>query len=302
MKVLIIGLGSIAKKHITALKQIEPQVEIYAFRSNENAASFESVINIYSLQNLKTEFKFCIISNPTQLHFDTIKDSLHLNIPIFIEKPSLMSLNGSEQISQLISEKNIFTYVGFNLRFHPIIQFLKETISTQDVTEANIYCGSYLPDWRPDQDYTKVYSAHKSLGGGVHLDLIHEIDYATWLFGPPINSLSIKNKVSNLKIDSYDFAAYHLQYDNKMVNIQLNYYRKHPRRTIELITTNGVILADLLNQKIVNEKNEVLFSSNATIIDTYYLQMQYFINAISNKQTSLNSFDDSLANLKICLE
>ena len=87
------------------------------------------------------------------------------------------------------------TYTAFNLRFHPVIQWLKDNIESQNVIEVNAYCGSYLPDWRPDKDYRKIYSAQKELGGGVHLDLTHEIDFLLWVFGDPMSTMSTRRKM-----------------------------------------------------------------------------------------------------------
>jgi len=61
-----------------------------------------------------------------------------------------------------------------------------------------------LPDWRPWQDYSQSYSAKKELGGGVVLDLIHELDYSYWLFGEFYELKSFTGKVSNLKIETND--------------------------------------------------------------------------------------------------
>jgi len=228
MRVLIIGLGSIAKKHMEVISKLVPNSEFIALRSSKHPITEKNVINISSISEVTGTIDFCIISNPTHLHFDAIKKAISLNVPLFIEKPSLMNLDKSDELINLINKSTLPTYVAFNLRFLPVIEFLKEYITTLNILEVNIYAGSYLPDWRPKTDYRKIYSANKEMGGGVHLDLIHEIDYATWLFGFPSESTSITRRVSKLEIDSVDFASYHLLYTNKTVNITLNYYRKIP--------------------------------------------------------------------------
>lgn len=302
MKVLIIGLGSIARKHINALNSLYSDVEYFALRSKPSSDTVPGVKNIYSLSEINTALDFCIISNPTHLHLEAINLAVDLEIPLFIEKPSLMNLEGADVLLKKIKNKNIFTHIAFNLRFHPVLNYLKENIDPKTVLEAHVYCGSYLPDWRPNTDYRKVYSANKEMGGGVHLDLIHEIDYTTWLFGFPEDSTSIKRKVSNLEINSIDFANYQFLYSDKTVSISLNYYRRKPKRSIELVTDSGIIYADLMNQKIWNENEDLIFSSDSNILDTYTKQMEYFMHLISNGKTSFSTFENSLENLKICLK
>ena len=53
MKVLIIGLGSIAKKHIDVLYQYSNTVEIYALRSNKNSTEqYLKVKNIFVYKHI----------------------------------------------------------------------------------------------------------------------------------------------------------------------------------------------------------------------------------------------------------
>ena len=124
MKVLIVGLGSIAIKHINALFSINKNTKIYALRSNSNKNNVEGVTNIYDLKTSKIIFDFAIISNPTHLHFKFIEKLTTLEIPLFIEKPVLHSLDKINYLTSIIERKSIVTYVACNLRFHPCILFL----------------------------------------------------------------------------------------------------------------------------------------------------------------------------------
>ena len=304
MNVLINGLGSIAKKHITAIRETAPGTAIYALRSIAGATPYEDVINVQKGASLPVKPDFVIISNPTSLHRQSIEESIAFGCPLFIEKPVLSSTEGADELLRRLEANNILTYVACNLRFHPVLQRLKEYLSDKSprINEVNIYCGSYLPSWRPGQDYTKSYSASAEMGGGVHLDLIHEIDYAYWLFGKPQDVMSIRRKVSSLQINSVDFAAYHLLYPEFVVNIILNYYRKDAKRTIEVLTEDGTISADLVNGQLSNENNEALRDGPANIAGTYSAQMRYFIENISRQQQPMNSFRESLDVLKIALQ
>lgn len=302
MNVLIIGLGSIARKHIAAIKKIDKEVKLFALRSNKSVALESDIKNVFSFDEINLNLDFCIICNPTSEHYRTILKCLELNIPLFIEKPSLMNLNGANKLIKEINERNILTYVALNLRFHPVIKFLKKYLINKRVIEANVYCGSYLPDWRPNIDYTKNYSAIARMGGGVHLDLIHEIDYSVWLFGLPKETISIKKRISDLDINSTDLAIYHFLYENMIVNITLNYYRKQPKREIEIIFDNDVIKADLLSNNVKNSNKEIIFSSDIDNRFTYEEQMKYFYDLIQGDKESFSSFQDSIETLRISLK
>ncbi len=305
MRVLVIGLGSIGKKHIQAIKSIDSSTEIVALRSGLSDNTYKNgTINILDLSELDISVDFVIISNPTFQHKKAIESVLPLKKPLFIEKPSLMSLEGSQNLIDSIKLSDLLTYVACNLRFLECIQFLKEKLDSQKagIQEVNVYCGSYLPEWRSEKDYKTVYSAIEKNGGGVHLDLIHELDYVYWLFGKPIKVQSILRSASNLKISAIDYANYVLEYPAFATSIILNYYRRDAKRSIEIVFYDDTWTVDLLNNSIHNSLGKIIYKSSQTIQDTYAEQMRYFYNLIEiNARTSINNFSESLEVLKIAL-
>ncbi len=304
MNVLIVGLGSIARKHIAALQALKIDSKIYALRSNLNAAIERGVENIYDLDDLDVVFDFAIISNPTHLHYRFIEKLGRKGISLFIEKPVIHSLENADELVQLIEEKKIVTYVACNLRFHPCIAFLKNKIDTEAlrINELNVYCGSYLPDWRPGKDFRTIYSANAAMGGGVHLDLFHELDYTTWLFGLPSKSKSVFRNSSSLEIDAVDYANYILEYTAFTASIILNYYRRKSKREIEIVLDGDTWTVDLIKNEIKNDTGAYLFKvEDFNVKDTYVHQLDYFIACLKNNQVPMNSFEASVEILKICL-
>jgi len=303
MKILIIGLGSIASKHIKALHLLNIKAELFALRFQRDSKEENGVKNLFSESELDDDYDFAIISNPTNLHFKAIDLLIEKFIPLFIEKPPLASLKGAEELNTRLIKLNIKTYVACNLRFHPCIIYLKQFISSNNlrVNEVNVYCGSYLPDWRPEIDYRDNYSANKNQGGGVHLDLFHELDYVHWIFGQPQSVKSYKTSCSSLKIDAIDYANYTLKYQTFSVSVILNYYRRTPKRTIEVLIDDKTVLVDLINNEI-NEDGKVLFSDpDFQVSDTYIKQMDFFINKVLSDKTQMNTFTESIQILKNCL-
>jgi len=305
MEVLIVGLGSIAAKHVTALRTFEAGVKILALRSSGSSADIDGITNIYDLSELNNTPDFAIISNPTHLHLQTIKELAGLGIPLFIEKPPLHTMEGAWQIVELVTQQNIVTYVACNMRFHPCIKFLKDRFTKSDsrINEVNVYCGSYLPDWRPGKNYRDIYSANKNMGGGVHLDLFHEIDYTCWLFGYPVHSRGFLSSKSSLAIDAVDYANYVLDYPGFNASIILNYYRRTPKRAIEILFDNDTWTVNLINSTITSQAGEAIFKSpEFKITDTYIEQMHYFIDCLDNNSAPMNAFEDAVKVLQISLE
>jgi predicted dehydrogenase len=303
MNIVIIGLGSIAKKHIAALEKLNVSFGYYALRSSvSNGVDIDCVKNIYTWDALPSDIAFAIISNPTNKHTEAIEECVKRNIPLFIEKPISHNSEGLSKLEEKIRSKGLTTYVACNLRFLPVLIFLKNAIGSRRINEVSVYCGSSLPAWRSGSDYRTSYSADETRGGGVHLDLFHELDYICWLFGKPVASKGVTRQVSSLQINAPDFASYLLFYKHFTVSTTLNYFRPEAKRTIDIVFEDEIWVVDLLKNRISNNAGTVIFEDATHLIkDTYLLQMQYFIDCLQTKNATENNFSSSLEILKIAL-
>lgn len=299
MRILIVGLGSIARKHIAAARAVDSSTEFFALRSNSQAAEEDGIANIFSREQAAAiEADFAIISNPTSEHIQTIDWLVELAIPLFIEKP----LSDALQIEQSVKKcESVLTYVACNLRFLECLVWVAKNMVGKRINEVNAYCGSYLPEWRVGADWRKVYSANRSMGGGVHIDLIHEIDYLYWLLGRPSEIRKTFRADSSLEIDAFDYANYCLIYDNFAVSVILNYYRRDYKRTLELVFDDETWMVDLAKNRVVCG-DRVLFQAES-ITNTYQSQMLYFMNLVKQtERKSINPIEEAYNVLKICLE
>ena len=303
MNVLIIGLGSIALKHIKVLKEINANTSIFALRSSKLSVKVSGVKDLFEWEEVVSKkFHFCIISSPSSLHLSHIKLVEVLRIPIFIEKPLFINRSQINDF-KILDLKNLRSYVACNFRFNPIIEFLKDDlkIKAKNIYEVTAYCGSYLPNWRPNKDYRKVYSSIKELGGGVNIDLIHEPDYFVHLFGLPEHTSVHNRKVSSLEINSNDSSIIYLSYKNFQASITLNYFRKDARRTLEIVTDEKTIFVDFLKGIVKDlETNTILYQSSEDLIESSYKkQMLFFLNSIKSNEYKMNSIDEALSVLNI---
>ncbi len=195
MKVLFVGLGSIATKHIRDLlsvsreRDIPCDITVLRRQVGKLPEELEEPVirQIDALDGAVYDVAF--VTNPTNLHYEALELLKGKARFYFIEKPIFESCC-YDRSKLSITDEN--AYVACPLRHSPVYEKIKEITESTRVYNARIICSSYLPDWRPGIDYRKNYSALKVLGGGVSLDLIHEIDYMTGLFGFPEELLNVQ--------------------------------------------------------------------------------------------------------------
>ena len=179
LKVCFVGVGSIAKRHVRNLRAVCEDkgivLTIDAYRRSPD--DIEGVDTIYcSETDVPNDYDAIFITNPTDLHLVSLEKFHDKGKHYFIEKP-VVSLPQIEKAKQFKTHINTIYYVACPLRYNAVIQYIKNNINPDDVISVRSISSSYLPDWRPGQDYRDTYSAHKDMGGGVSIDLIHEWDY-----------------------------------------------------------------------------------------------------------------------------
>ena len=187
VRILILGLGSIGRRHATLLRQhFSHEVELVSMRThmgqelNDLGIPEISGWDEISAQSLDV----ALIANPTNMHIDTAIRCAERGLHLFIEKPIDCRLDGLDHLLRIVAERRLTAYVAYPMRFHPVVRELKSRLVGRKILHANMVCASFLPGWRPNQDHLKGYSASWARGGGVFLDMSHEIDMAEYLFGP----------------------------------------------------------------------------------------------------------------------
>jgi predicted dehydrogenase len=254
-KILIVGLGSIGLKHLVVIRKCLPRVKIMALSKsvdpNNMPTGLDGVLRS-QLDAIGFAPDLTIIANPASFHISTAMEFAKINSHLLIEKPISDS---PKEVKDLISEcerRQLKLQVGYNLRFFPSLQKFKNELQNNKIGSTYIVqseVGQYLPDWRPRADYKTSVSAQKRLGGGVLLELSHEIDYITWIFGQPKWVSGYITKVSNLKIDVNDVALINFGMENgSIINLNLNFLRHDPKRICEVICENGILKWDGIEQ------------------------------------------------------
>lgn len=316
MKVLVVGYGSIARRHLSNLVKLDCIKEICVYtKIKDNAAkSCEKNIRFFDASTItlgdlckQIKINFAIIANQTYKHIDTAIALAKNGINLFIEKPLSHNLEKVDILEEIVQDKKLKVFVAYNLRFLEAIKYIKEQLSRKaigDLYFAQIEVGQYLPTWRANINYSDSYSSKKECGGGVALDLSHEVDYMRYLFGEPASWKTLKSKVSSLKMDSEDIFEGIYKYEQGFIcNIHMDYLQPKSRRQIRIVGSKGYIACDIVEKWVetYSEENITRLTEGKLfeIEDTYVNELQTFIENINLNKDPDISINDGVRVLEL---
>jgi predicted dehydrogenase len=210
-RILIVGLGSIGKRHLRLARKLLPQSEIAVLRHKVDLTIPEGANHIFSTMAEALAFapQLAVIANPASFHLSAAMPLAEAGVHLLIEKPLSATTEGVKDLLEASKKTNAILAIGYNLRFLQSLQKFKSMLDDQvigDVWSVRSEIGQYLPSWRPDSDYRQGVSAQHALGGGALLELSHELDYLRWIFGEVDWVQAVLTQQSDLEIDVEDTA------------------------------------------------------------------------------------------------
>jgi predicted dehydrogenase len=313
MKVVVVGYGSIGKRHVRNLISLGVK-DIVLCRSsaNGNELNLKEVSELEDIITISPDF--VIVSNPTSFHFQTIIFLIKYHFNILCEKPFLHKPKEWDLLKPLLKNYKGISNIVFNLRYHPCIQKVKELLQNNrlgEIYSGRFFVGQYLPDWRSGINHLESYSAFKDMGGGVVMDLVHEIDLAEYLLGKPQGQIhSIVSKVSNVTIDSPDIAEIMYESINsEIVSIHLDYLYRGYSRHFSICGNEANLHCDLFKNiiKITGDNNKQIehfkfedFERN----DMYLNLLRDYMKGLTNTtyQFNLPSFIENESVMSTCFQ
>src|SRR3989344_6798525 len=211
-RLLIVGLGSIGTRHARLVRELVPGLQIVVLR-HRNCPDVNEPGIVHCVTSLDEALRFrpqaAGIANPVSHHLDVALPLAQAGVHLLVEKPISSTMQGVSELIVVCKTRGITLMTGYNLRFLPSLQRFRELLEEKRigrVLSVRAEIGQFLPSWRPGFDYRQTVSAKAALGGGVLLELSHEIDYLRWLFGEVIWVSAIQSKQSDLEIDVEETA------------------------------------------------------------------------------------------------
>lgn len=182
LKVGIIGLGGIAQKaYLPVVMEMQDKVEWHLYTRNQE--KLQAIGKQYGNKNLYSSIEDLIesgiqaafVHTATPTHYLIVKKLLENGVHVYVDKPISENLDEVEELSQLANQKNLLLTAGFNRRFAPRIQTLK------DVPNKNMI---FIQKTKPNSIGTIKFALYDMF--------IHVLDTALYLLDTPITTMTFK--------------------------------------------------------------------------------------------------------------
>ncbi|MFA7254797.1 MAG: Gfo/Idh/MocA family oxidoreductase [Candidatus Omnitrophota bacterium] len=287
MKALVVGFGSIGKRHARILKELGCEVGVVSHREVGFSPRYKN------LGRALKDFSpgYVVVANRTSEHLRTLKKlrAGKFKGVVMVEKPLF---SNAEKFPASGFRKIV---VGYNLRFHPLIRNLRKLLRGQKILTVQAYVGKNLAAWRPGVDYKKSYSAIKNQGGGVLRDLSHELDYVIWLLGGWRSVAAVGGHYSRLKIETDDIFSLMIKTRCcDSVFVHMNYVDPVGHRTLMVNAAKTCIRIDLMNHWIeVNGKRKNL------LVDRDFTYLEEHRAVLAGQYSRLCSFVEGVEVMRL---
>jgi predicted dehydrogenase len=290
VKIAVLGTGSAGCRHLKAIGSI-PGVEPVAIpvRSSRLAELEEQgQSTAASLQEAAADgVKLAVVATDTSRHAKDTLCALSQGFDVLVEKPMAVDAAHAHLICEQTEKLGRQVFVGCVLRFSQALQTFRELLpAVGPLHSVRIECQSYLPDWHPHRPYRQSYSA-RSGEGGVLLDLIHEIDYAGWIFGWPVALQGNLRNLGRLSINGDEVGE--LTWETStgcIVSIHLDYLSRPSRRRMKAYGGLGTIDWDGLTgtvQLMLTESSVRESRLSPTGDEMFAAQIRALVNSINGE-------------------
>lgn len=305
-KVLVVGSGSIARRHLANFRSLLPCADVGCVSASGRLLSDGETIATTQLQSMAAAIGWApdlaVVASPAPLHLEHASILLDSGVPVLIEKPVSDSLGRVRELASLLSRYRDRIEVAYNLRFLSSARQMKTLIDEACVGRIlglRIDVGQYLPDWRPQADYRRQVSANRSLGGGVLLELSHELDYLTWMFGRFDKVFCIATNSGQLEVDVEDRADILLTREDLTAQVHLDFLQRRASRSCKVIGSTGTLYWDLIDNQILLEHpdgEQILFSDPSVDRNDMYIELlRGFIEVAAGRAAPRITLEDGLA-------
>lgn len=254
-KAVVVGAGSAGRRHMRNLRRLVPDIRITCWRMSETPADAELAscadeVVFDEAGAVAAEPDIAIAAGPATTREPTIRPFVTRGVPMLVEKPFAADVDTARRLRALCREQPAPMLVGYTLRFHPLLMRLRDELRSGRIGNPigmRVSVGQYLPHWRPGTDWRRSVTARRELGGGVLLDLSHELDYLRWCLGEATTVMALVRPAPELGIDVDAYAEVVLEFESGAIgSAHLDLIQQPMTRECQVIGERGSLALDFV--------------------------------------------------------
>lgn len=188
-RVVIVGSGSAGRRHAAAAAELLPDAAVTVVRRADSrqptpGASIDRLVTTLDAA-VDEPVALGIVAGPAPFHAAATTALLDAGATVLVEKPLAATIEDAVKIRQHRHAADR-VLVGYHLRFADTVPALARLVSDGALgrpTGFSLSVGQHLAQWRPAIDPRESVTARHELGGGVLLELSHELDGARFVLG-----------------------------------------------------------------------------------------------------------------------
>jgi len=288
LKGLFIGSGSISRLHRDIFCELRPDAKI-AIMSRRPPSWMRPGDQHWTSLDQAAGWKptMAVIANPCVFHIETAARLIGEGIPVLLEKPIGSDDQDADSFVKFVINRNVPLCVAYDLRWHPAAVKMQQLLDSGVLgkpVNLLLEVGQDLREWRSNIDYRESVSARKSLGGGVLLELSHEIDLALGFLKTADGAAGRIGKISDLEIDVEDTANLVIWNERFAASIQMDFLQRPTRRFWRFVGTKGSVSWEFNHPHVLQSDFESGLQTTVPLAgagDPHYAyreQMVHFLN------------------------
>lgn len=185
-KIAVAGAGLIGSRHIQAIAMasgvelagiVDPSAVGQSLARRYNVKYYQCLTQLLQAGQVQG----VILATPNQVHVQNAIECIEAGVPVLVEKPLAIDLQGAQQIVSASEDAGIAVLTGHHRRHNPLIARAHQSIADGDlgdITAVQATTWFYKPD-----DYFDVEWRRKRGAGPVYINLIHDVDMLRHLCG-----------------------------------------------------------------------------------------------------------------------
>lgn len=291
MKIGIVGLGDIAKKAYLPVLSEKEGIEVVLCTRNED--TLKRLSKKYRFQDrvqtvdelIAKGIDAAFVSTATDAHFGVAEKLLSNGINTYIDKPISMNFDETVRIAKLAKANGKTAMVGFNRRFIPMVNGLKERgKASLIIMQKNRFSAP---------DYIRRFVVE---------DFIHVVDTLRFLMGTEVKDVKIEYL---RKDDMLDNLVIQLIGEGCTAMGIMNRNGGVTEEIIEYMTGHDKYVVNSLVETTHFHNKEVSISKFGDWEPTLYKRgfyqiVDHFIDCVQNNKIPNPSIEDSLITHEIC--